>query len=58
MSKLKPCPFCGHENNIVWGYKNFWVTCEGCGIETQLFETKEDAEQMWNRRVENEFEKA
>lgn len=53
MRKLKPCPFCGYKNNVVWGNKSFWVTCEGCGIETQIFETKEDAEQMWNRRVDD-----
>ena len=50
MSKLKPCPFCGHENNHVNGYKTFWIMCRGCGMETPLFESKIEVEQFWNRR--------
>ena len=47
---LKPCPFCGYENNHVVGYYCFWVECEICGIETAIFDSKTEAEQSWNRR--------
>ena len=46
MDKLKKCPFCGGEAEI------FWVICKECTAETKDFDTKEEAIEAWNRRVE------
>ena len=51
MDKLMKCPVCGGEAEIV-GYKIFWVTCKECTAETKDFDTKEEAIEAWNRRVE------
>ena len=58
MDDLKRCPFCGGEGCIqrheFIGYTDtFGVVCLDCCCETrQFFETKEDAIEAWNRRVE------
>lgn len=51
MEELKRCPFCGGEAKIE-GYKIFWATCKECTTETKVFDTKEEAIEAWNRRVE------
>jgi len=51
MKELKRCPFCGGEAKIE-GYKIFWATCKECTTETKVFDTKEEAIEAWNRRVE------
>ncbi len=51
MDRLKRCPFCGGEAEIV-GYTIFWVTCKECTAETKDFDTKEEAIEAWNRRAE------
>ena len=56
--ELKPCPFCGgigmfRLKNIVDDDSN-WIYCIKCGIETKIFSTKEEAAEMWNRRIDNE----
>lgn len=62
MEKLKKCPFCGGEANVIKtlclnnGYKGYFVLHE-CDmtintIETSSFPTEEQAIKAWNRRVE------
>lgn len=51
MEDLKKCPFCGGKAEIV-GYKIFWVICKECTAETKSFDTREEAIDAWNRRVE------
>ena len=52
--KIKPCPFCGHENLSVVGrgYPFFVVECDtqGCGIYGPRRLTEEDALIAWNTR--------
>jgi Lar family restriction alleviation protein len=61
MEKLKPCPFCGADENWVryrpdlpsqepegWGT----VTCVRCDTDGPYRGTKENAEIAWNKRVE------
>ena len=51
-TELKPCPFCGGKAVI---FKYFWsVRCEDCLVETSIFETKEEATEAWNRRVNDD----
>ena len=65
-SKLKPCPFCGmtYPVNLMcrkgkdgWRDKYF-VLCEydsgGCGAESGWYHSIEEAEEAWNRRVDND----
>lgn len=64
--KLKPCPFCGGEayidehsfyNDKTKGFTDhsYGVLCSKCFAQSsQSYETKKEAKQMWNRRVENE----
>lgn len=47
----KPCPICGssavlhvdYENMGMYLQKKFYVTCEGCGASTHIYEDDEDA---------------
>lgn len=58
--KLKPCPFCGHEAEIVsftlnsggrvWYVQCPWTDCE-VSIETFDRDTPQEAAELWNRRV-------
>ena len=50
MEKLKKYPFCGGEAEIA-GYKIFWAICKECTAETKGFDTREEAIEAWNRRV-------
>ena len=52
--KLKPCPFCGGEAEIVedrlYGEDYYAGRCKSCAA-TSIFEfTKEEAVDKWNRR--------
>ena len=61
--KLKPCPFCGQvDTPIIWskratGLINWMVSCDmsgdktGCGGSCGARETKAEAIEAWNRRV-------
>ena len=53
--KLKPCPFCGSEALYeVYEdmYKNTYkVKCSHCFAETRYENTKEEAANKWNRRI-------
>ena len=58
MNELKRCPFCGGEGCIqrheFVGYTDtFGVVCLDCCCETrQFYDTKKDAIEAWNRRVD------
>ena len=55
MSELQPCPFCGGDGEVQCGAScRFWVQCkDGCDVcpHTRLFDTKQEAVDVWNRRV-------
>ena len=56
--KLKPCPFCGGEAEIVrtdnYGTFKFFATCLVCGAEMpRVSRTMTQAAGAWNRRVDN-----
>lgn len=57
--RLKPCPFCGADEEsgvhieTIWDDKEkFRVFCENCGAEIGDFKTLEQAVEAWNQRVE------
>lgn len=54
--KLKPCPFCGSKADFEPKEITFygvWIKCPQCGIELHnIYETREDAANAWNRRAE------
>ncbi len=58
MERLKPCPFCGGEAEIVSllyvPYSIFYVKCKECEISQNPYFEKQDAIAAWNRREEAE----
>lgn len=57
--QLKPCPFCGADEDsglhieTIWDDKEkFRIMCENCGAEIGDFKTIEKAVEAWNKRVE------
>lgn len=53
-NSLKPCPFCGHVailNKSTDG-KYYWVSCSNDECNT-CKSTKEEAIDVWNKRIEN-----
>lgn len=55
MTGLKPCPFCGSrkiEINRIDGTREYYLTCEECGIEQPLYPTADEAVGAWNRRAD------
>jgi Lar family restriction alleviation protein len=55
MTKLKPCPFCGGDDCVVdtTGF-NYYVTCLKCEARGPLEGTKEEAVELWNKRMGEE----
>ncbi len=63
---LKPCPFCGKEEETKKGYSigpcvvkgfgeiSYCVHCMHCGASTDYVKTPAAAKRRWNRRVNNE----
>lgn len=60
-TKLKPCPFCGEEQDsttqgllfdagLCMGHIYFHVECAQCGARGPDGDSKEDAAEMWNKR--------
>ena len=51
---LKHCPFCKSndvEVQTFWASVKLWlVQCYGCGCNTAVFRSKEEAIEAWNRR--------
>ena len=54
--KLKPCPFCGGEAVEQVG-SFFWISCQQCGAESEVFFEMEGAIEAWNKRSENSIVK-
>lgn len=56
--KLKPCPFCGGDAEMqqgkYQGLSTFYVSCLGCGAQTDLEYAGEFAAELWNGRVGDE----
>lgn len=48
--RLKPCPFCGDEAEIM-GITFVYVKCLNCGVETIGYKEEEDAAFAWNQRA-------
>ena len=53
--KLKPCPFCGGEAEMLNYSPSEWlVVCPTCdGMVERWRNTEKEAVEQWNRRVEN-----
>ena len=56
-TKLKPCPFCGSDAEIVRHCEGqitcYFASCKKCFSTSGCVVTKEDAVHVWNRRVED-----
>ena len=54
--KLKPCPFCGGEAIIDGCDDTLWIViCKECNASIGYKETKEEAIEAWNKRIEPTF---
>jgi Lar family restriction alleviation protein len=52
--KLLPCPFCGAEPVQFWTEDTEWITCNGCGVSTDVFDVNSGkAIESWQKRVKN-----
>lgn len=59
MTELRKCPFCGGEARIgkrildwaTWDYK---IECSKCHCETDVYNTKQEVIEVWNKRVYDE----
>ena len=54
--KMKPCPFCGGDGEIQSGVDRevYWAECkDACGVNpsSRVFDTKQEAVDVWNRRA-------
>ena len=55
MTKLKPCPFCGGEAEVVDCGNEYFCRCKKCAInQDHLYGQRCDAVKAWNRRVSDE----
>ena len=55
-NKLKPCPFCGGEAIIDGCDDTLWIViCKECNASIGYKETKEEAIEAWNKRIEPTF---
>ena len=57
MSDLKPCPFCGSNNYSVDSYDRhhrWYAWCNDCHALLVGRDTKEEAIEAWNERVEKD----
>ena len=57
--ELKPCPFCGSDGRIgatsLSEPIEYYPSCEdhlNCGVELNLYQTKQKAIEAWNNRSE------
>lgn len=54
--KLKPCPFCGGEAIVDGCDDTLWIViCKECNASIGHKETKEEAIEAWNKRIEPTF---
>lgn len=52
LPKLKPCPFCGcKEIDVEESCGDTYIQCSGCGITSNLYKSKRNAVEFWNRRA-------
>ena len=52
LPKLKPCPFCGcNEIDVEESCGDTYIQCSGCGITSNLYKSKRNAVEFWNRRA-------
>lgn len=55
MTKLKPCPFCGHTPETMEYKGKYTVMCRylngGCGGGSGMFDRKDEAVEAWNKRT-------
>ncbi|MGN4188742.1 Lar family restriction alleviation protein [Burkholderia gladioli] len=53
--KLSDCPFCGSAVKYIQGYAPLdychFIDCEGCGMSSKVFDSKDAAIAAWNRRA-------
>ena len=56
MEKLKPCPFCGGEAELVDCDPRWFVRCKKyyCVEQRSMWVPKSEAVKQWNRRVKDE----
>ena len=52
MAELKPCPFCGWEAAIGWGFDWYYVYCINCHAKIEM-DGQAEAIEAWNRRAED-----
>ncbi len=54
--KLKPCPFCGAEVEVVkdseFCFEGYSVWCENCRSQSAIYDDPTDAVEAWNRRAQ------
>lgn len=53
--KLKPCPFCNGEGEIVKTHlygkvSGYFASCKKCGCQLKAYTSRQGAEKSWNRR--------
>ena len=54
--KLKPCPFCGGKAIVSGCDDTLWsVICKKCAASIDYNETKQEAIESWNLRIEPTF---
>ena len=56
MTELRKCPFCGGEAKIYrrqlnWLLDDYKVECCSCCCSTDIYDTKQEAIEAWNKRV-------
>jgi Lar family restriction alleviation protein len=51
-TELKPCPFCGGQATTDMTGGQHFASCDGCGMETALWQTDSAMRDAWNRRPE------
>lgn len=59
LNKLKPCPFCGGEAEIIKSFlygkvAGYVPNCKKCGCQLPMYTSKQNAKNAWNRRANND----
>lgn len=53
MEELKPCPFCGSSNVVLYEMNpNSYARCRGCGAEGSLRSSHDEAAAAWDSRTD------